>query len=52
MEAQIIDIRLAQFQRVTKQIAEAKRARENDKIDFLLAQADVLFAALRKEVAR
>ncbi len=52
MSAQIIDLRLAQFQRVTKQIAQAKKHQQEDKIDFLLAQADVLFAALKRAVKR
>ncbi len=50
MSAQIIDIRLPQFQSLTKQIAQAKKHQQEDKIDFLLAQASVLFAALKRSV--
>ncbi len=50
MSTNVVDIRLAQFQRVARQISAARERHEHEKVDFLLAQADLLFNALKVAV--
>jgi hypothetical protein len=46
----LVALRLAQFERVSKQIGAARRAGRAAELDFLLAQANVLFNALKRAV--